>query len=332
MNLESGVTVIAEPIGSRRDGEKIKVKIIYVSDTEGRINFPDGSISTISDQSYKKYLNAYKQKMAEEERAKQIDEIIPSSEGLLDEPEEEAELVFEDEDEFEEPEEEKPAEKTQLIPVKKQKPEKEKKKKINKPSSAQKKMKISLIILGVIVLLGIIVALLPVFFKGKPASSTPQQPTASVEATYEVATLKREITSGSLLTAEDLEKQTITESDYAALNRTIYVDGDGKRTEGTVVSWEQAASLVGAKALRTIPEGSVVMKEDFGSEDAQGQSTTQMRIVAIISSDQLDEDMMIELGRYVFTAGELQDILNTKGESILNEVLPAEGENKEEGK
>lgn len=345
MNLESGKTIIARTTG-KENGKEIPVEIIYISETEGRINSQDGNSMVIAGERYKKFLDKYKQNQKAEERKKQLSSVIPASASeysqteendfYFDDEDEEDDFPAEEEEDFEEePEPEVEHIPTQFAVVPKQKKaEKKKPARETDPEASKlpaKNIKIAVIILIIVAVIAAILLLLPRIF-GKSGNKTPE-PSQQTEETYNVAVLVNDLEQGAELTEADLEEKKISAEDYDELSRTVYVSADGESYTGTVASWNSVSTLIGRKTLRSLSKGDVLMKEDLEQTDENGaavteQSAMQMRIVAIISSDQLDEDMMIELGRYVFSTGQLQDILNAQNESMMPAEAATEAESK----
>lgn len=347
MELISGQTVIAR-ITAREGAESFPVDIVYMSETEGRINMPDGSTKIISGARYQKFLENYHEKMKLEEREKQLSRIIPPSESEKDDEsffdEEEGDYgydIFDDEDalyEDEDPEEERMPVVARRREVPDRRFETKKKKKVTKAypeeeASRKKPMsktaRIAIIaVVAVVLLAGALFLARALMKKG----DSPSNPPASAMT---VAVLKTDLAQGTALTEEMIESRKLSEEDYEILSNTTFVSADGKTYTGTLVSWDDRSSLVGGVALRTIEAGNVLMAEDLAKKEADGTVTEsaqpmQMRIVAIISSDQLKEDVMVELGKYVFEAGQLKDILDETNESLIpeSETTTAEAESK----
>lgn len=346
MELISGQTVIAR-ITAREGAESFPVDIVYMSETEGRINMPDGSTKIISGARYQKFLENYHEKMKLEEREKQLSRIIPPSEAENDDitffDEEEGDYgydIFDDENAMYE-DEDTEEERMPVVAKQRQVPDRrfetnktKKKRKVTKAYPEEetgRKKPISKTARIAIIAVVAVALLAGGLFLARALMKKGDSPASSMT----VAVLKTDLAQGTALTEEMIESRKLSEEDYEILSNTTFVSPDGKTYTGTLVSWEDRASLIGGVALRTIEAGNAIMAEDLAKKESDGTVTEpaqpmQMRVVAIISSDQLKEDVMVELGKYVFEAGQLKDILDEANESLIpeSETTTAEAESK----
>ena len=299
--LIKGRTVIAKKgVSDKKTGIVTEVEILYGGEETGYMRTMDGEIKRIPvPEQYKEILQEYRDRQRKEDAA---DQIMNEGEDDTD--------YYAQEDQETGPDEQDPG-KQELVKAVAGSLEIQKK---NGLRAGHRKLLVPVIILGAVILATLGVLLAQMLAKNNQKVQMPEESIC-------IALLKHDIRTGDAVTADTFEPSYVSRETFDLLGRTMYIGPDGISREGAVMLWDDAGKYENCIALRSIEAGSVAMADDYSLSRSSLTGQTTLRLVAVITSDSLEENEIIcELGRYVLETGTLSDILNAQNISVLGDM------------
>lgn len=173
-------------------------------------------------------------------------------------------------------------------------------------------------------------------------------PDSQVEATTDVTVLKavKDIHNGDIITEDMLGEIVLSATEYNNLNNTTIVAANGSTSNSALVTAENIRRVTGKYATRDIKAGEYITISDFSNQKIIAEKTfieveidgetvsipidniiggdTSVKIVAIITSDNAEGSTAISLAEFMLKDRTLEDIFNSSGRSILQQLAQAQ--------
>ena len=209
--------------------------------------------------------------------------------------------------------------------------------------------KLNLLIFLIIILLLSVVGLAVYTLKDKgivalpwaAATETPEQENTASDAIV-IVRANKDIPKGKLIESDDLAVYEMGEKEYNQANGTTYIAADGSTSEGTLVLAESINTVIGKFATRDIRRGEYITVKDFSVQKVVAEKTyvdveidgemvsvpvdsalageTSVKIVALVQSEGQEGTIAISLSEFVLQDRSLQDIFDSAGRSILEQI------------
>ena len=173
------------------------------------------------------------------------------------------------------------------------------------------------------------------------ATETPEQENTASDAIV-IVRANKDIPKGKLIESDDLAVYEMGEKEYNQANGTTYIAADGSTSEGTLVLAESINTVIGKFATRDIRRGEYITVKDFSVQKVVAEKTyvdveidgemvsvpvdsalageTSVKIVALVQSEGQEGTIAISLSEFVLQDRSLQDIFDSAGRSILEQI------------
>ena len=187
------------------------------------------------------------------------------------------------------------------------------------------------------------IGILPFFNKSTAAVNK------SSGGTVQVVQLAKNVDKDSVISKDDLKEVTITESEYKKKSSGKYIKADGTTEDDKILLWDNRNDAVGKFVTDTMKAGDYMSTSDFSelkedestiSLDLNGQQVTvpvnvttagnsEIHLYAICTTTNDDgskKTAAVDLGQFNLEGRKLTDILNSEGESKLQDYLQSGSE------
>ena len=160
----------------------------------------------------------------------------------------------------------------------------------------------------------------------------------------EVISLVKDVKAGNVISATDIERSTIMRSQFDNLSVGTTVDSSGNVVQNYVQLWSNRNSIVGKYAADNLAAGDYLTAADYATlknglnmieididgtkvkvpVKATAAGTSDVRMYAIVTSrnaEGVTNSFALNLGELQFDGKSLKDVLNSNGNSILEELI-----------
>ena len=192
----------------------------------------------------------------------------------------------------------------------------------------------------------------PISNGNKPSSSdtasTNENTNNDTPESITVIRAMTDIPSGTEITADMLGSYTITSDEFTAMSGTTYIAKDGSTSNSPLVMAKEASNVVGAFATKDIKKDRYITADDYSTQkviaektyvdvDVNGETitvpvdsavsaSTSVKIVALITTDGQEGTTAVTLAEFVMKDRTLEDIFNSAGQSILEQIATQKSE------
>lgn len=198
---------------------------------------------------------------------------------------------------------------------------------------------IALLVLSI----GMTIFIMLSLFFGLIAFDVIDNPFGKQESTVTIAVTTKDLKAGDKITADDLEKETITEEEYLSVKGGTIINSDGTSDYDRPLLWSNKESAINAYVTDTISSGDKLMLSDFGTAKADEswvtlsmngnevkvpasvvkEGETEIKNYLIITSKATDgttSSFAVDNGSYTLKDKNIIDIKDSNGSSILKDV------------
>lgn len=162
--------------------------------------------------------------------------------------------------------------------------------------------------------------------------------------TLDVVQVTGSVNAGDVLSEDSIAKVSITEEEYEKLSGKSVIKSDGTTEDEKPLLWDNREQAVGKYATENLKDGDTLLTSDYSavtsdssfiSMDLNGQTVkvpvnvttagnSDIHLYAIITTTDDDgntRNAAVDLGQFKLEGRTLSDILNSEGESKLEEYL-----------
>lgn len=162
--------------------------------------------------------------------------------------------------------------------------------------------------------------------------------------TLDVVQVTGSVNAGDVLSEDNITKVSITEDEYAEMSGKSVIKADGTTEEEKPLLWNNREQAVGKYATENLKDGDTLLTSDYSavtsdssviSMDLNGQTVkvpvnvttagnSDIHLYAIITTTDNDgntRNAAVDLGQFKLEGRTLSDILNSEGQSKLEEYL-----------
>lgn len=162
--------------------------------------------------------------------------------------------------------------------------------------------------------------------------------------TLDVVQVTGSVNAGDVLSEDNITKVSITEDEYAEMSGKSVIKADGTTEDEKPLLWNNREQAVGKYATENLKDGDTLLTSDYSavtsdssfiSMDLNGQTVkvpvnvttagnSDIHLYAIITTTDDDGNVMnaaVNLGQFKLEGRTLSDILNSEGQSKLEEYL-----------
>ena len=162
--------------------------------------------------------------------------------------------------------------------------------------------------------------------------------------TLDVVQITGDVNAGDVLSEDNITKVSITEDEYSEMSGKSVIKADGTTEDEKPLLWNNREQAVGKYATENLKDGDTLLTSDYSavtsdssviSMDLNGQTVkvpvnvttagnSDIRLYAIITTTDNDgnsRNAAVDLGEFKLEGRTLSDILNSEGQSKLEEYL-----------
>lgn len=162
-----------------------------------------------------------------------------------------------------------------------------------------------------------------------------------------VIRLNKDIKKGDVIMSTDIEKHPISLEEYMKIASVLYIDQQGITQSSIAILYGNRDEVIGKYALNDLKANTCLTNQDFTNQkvveertelelEIDGQKVTveiedllkgntTVKIIALIEGQLLERQIAIPLSEFVLTDRSIKDILTANGQSILEAIALAEG-------